>query len=229
MQDTQQAIHSSNEKMSSEYSREAVEGVEEAIFAMRKEIREAEAAVEACYRRWARRAGLEGMLPVDRPMTERELDSLSELLGDGIRARARRREGIEQMTLAKMEAELGGAQAEIKRRRSAGVGWLPLTLMLLLCISGHPAEEFTAYDCSNRSNIVEAYLLLEPDACANMGKESEVETTVYGEIVQIKQDRMIPVFRCIVIETLIAQYCGMFSAAGVARYIRFQEPRALEA
>jgi hypothetical protein len=28
-----------------------------------------------------------------------------------------------------------------------------------------------------------------------MGKEGEVETTVYGEIVQIKQDRMIPIFR----------------------------------
>jgi hypothetical protein len=27
-----------------------------------------------------------------------------------------------------------------------------------------------------------------------------VETTVYGEIVKIKQDRMIPVFRCVVIE-----------------------------
>jgi hypothetical protein len=62
-----------------------------------------------------------------------------------------------------------------------------------------------------------------------MGKEGEVETTVYGEIVQIKQDRMIPVFRCIVIETLVAQYCGMFSAAGVTRYIRFRELKPLEA
>jgi hypothetical protein len=88
---------------------------------------------------------------------------------------------------------------------------------------------FTAFHCSNPSNIVEVYSLLEPDACANMGKEGEVETTVYGEIVQIKQDRMIPLFQCIVIETLISQYCGMFSAAGVARYIRFREPRALEA
>ncbi len=49
---------------------------------------------------------------------------------------------------------------------------------------------------------MEAYSLLEPDACTNMGKEGEVETTVYGEIVQIKQDRMIPVFRCIVVETI---------------------------
>jgi hypothetical protein len=62
-----------------------------------------------------------------------------------------------------------------------------------------------------------------------MGKEGEVETTVYREIVQIKQDRMIPVFRCIVVETLVAQYCGMFSAAGVTRYIRFRELKPLEA
>jgi hypothetical protein len=72
-------------------------------------------------------------------------------------------------------------------------------------------------------------LLLEPDACANMGKEREAETTVYREIVQIKQDRMIPVFRCIVVETLISQFCGMFSAAGVTRYIRFREIKPLEA
>jgi hypothetical protein len=215
--------------MSSDYPREAIKEVEEATFVMREEIKEAEAAVEACYGRRARRAGLAEMLPAGRPMTERELDSLSELLGDGIGARARRRKEIEQMTLAEMETELGGVRAELKRRRTAGMGWLPLTLMLILCISGHPAEGFTAYDCSNRSNVVEAYSLLEPDACANMGKEGEVETTVYGEIVQIKQDRMIPVFRCIVIETLISQYCGMFSAAGVTRYIRFREPRAPEA
>ncbi len=72
---------------------------------------------------------------------------------------------------------------------------------------------------------MEAYSLLEPDACANMGKEGEV----YGEIVQIKQDRMIPVFRCIVVETLISQYCGMFLATGVTRYIRFRELKPLEA
>ncbi len=62
-----------------------------------------------------------------------------------------------------------------------------------------------------------------------MFKNGEVETTVYGEIVQIKQDRMIPVFRCTVVETLVAQYCGMFSAAGVTRYIRFRELKPIEA
>ncbi len=52
---------------------------------------------------------------------------------------------------------------------------------------------------------------------------------MYWEIVQIKQDRMIPVFRCIVVETLVSQYCGMFSAAGVTRYIWFRELKPLEA
>ncbi len=90
-------------------------------------------------------------------------------------------------------------------------------------------EAFTAYDRTNRSNVVEAYSLLEPDACANSGRDGEVETTVFGEIVQIKQDRMIPVLGCIVIETLVAQYCGMFSAAGVTRYLKFRELKPLEA
>jgi hypothetical protein len=62
-----------------------------------------------------------------------------------------------------------------------------------------------------------------------MGKEGEVETTIYGEIVQIKQDRMIPVFRCMVIETIVSQYCGHFSSAGITRYNRFREPKTLEA
>ncbi len=47
-----------------------------AEFVMEKELKEAKAAVEECFRRRAKRAGLEGMLPVGRPMTERELDML---------------------------------------------------------------------------------------------------------------------------------------------------------
>ncbi len=102
-------------------------------------------------------------------------------------------------------------------------------LWMLTCLMVSLVDAFTAYDCSNRSNVVESYSLLEPDACANMGRDGEVETTVYGEIVQIKQDRMIPVFRCTVVETPVAQYCGIFSAAGVTRYIRFRELKPLEA
>jgi hypothetical protein len=53
--------------------------------------------------------------------------------------------------------------------------------------------------------VIESYSLLEPDACATSDKAGEVEMTVYGEIVKIKQDRMIPVFRCHVIETIVSQ------------------------
>jgi hypothetical protein len=105
--------------MSSKHPREAIEEVEEAAFAMQEELKEAEAAVEACYRRRARRAGLAEMLPADRPMSERELNTLSELLGDGI---TKRRREIKHITPEEMEAELGEVQAEIKRRRRAGMG-----------------------------------------------------------------------------------------------------------
>jgi hypothetical protein len=200
-----------------------------ADFVMEKELEETEAAVEECYRRRAGRAGLSGMLPAGRPMTEGKLDTLSEALGDGTRNRAKRRRQIEEMTIEDMEAEIRETNAVIRKRRRASRGLLPMPLALLMCLLVTPVEGFTVYDCSNRSNMVESYSLLEPDACANMGRDGEVETTVYGEIVQIKQDRMIPVFRCVVVKTLVAQYCGMFLTAGVTRYIRFRELKPLEA
>jgi hypothetical protein len=188
---------------------------------------QAKADVEECYCRRDRRAGLEGKLPIGRPMTEEEISNLRERLGDwgpasgfGSRGKKRSREVME-MTIEEMEVEIRETNALIRQRRKRGVGLLPMPLALLMCLVVTPVGGFTAYDCSNRSNVVESYSLLEPDACANMGRDGEVETTVYGEIVQIKQDRMIPVFRCMVVETLVAQYCRMFSAAGVTRYIRF--------
>jgi hypothetical protein len=194
---------------------------------MDKELMEAKAAEEECYRGRARRAGLEGALPAGRPMTKREIDELSERLGDRTGGRARRAREIEEMTIEDMEAEIRETNAMIRRRRRAGLLQMPLALLMCLMVSS--VDGFTAYDCSNRSNVMEAYSLLEPDAGTNMGKDREVETSVYGEIVQIKQDRMIQVFRFVVVETLVAQYCGMFSAAGVTRYIRFRELKPLEA
>jgi hypothetical protein len=44
-----------------------------------KELLQAKADVEECYRRRARRAGLEGTLPVGRPMMDKELDDLWQL------------------------------------------------------------------------------------------------------------------------------------------------------
>ncbi len=163
-------------------------------------------------------------LPVGRPKTEEELEDLQWQLGDfgpaggyWSRGTKRRKDPIE-MTIEEMEAELEETKEVIRKRRRGNLGLMlkPLwMLMIVACLAGEPVAAFTAYDCSDQGNVVESYSLLEPDACANLGKDGEVETTVYGEIVQIKQDRMIPVFRCTVIEALSAQHCGMFSHVGV--------------
>jgi hypothetical protein len=135
---------------------------------------------------------------------------------------------IEKVSTKEMDAKIREVKKSLRRKEVKRMGSLPL-VMTVFCLLNGPVTGFTAYDCSNRSHIVESYSLLEPDVCANMGKEGEVETTVYGEIVQIKQDRMIPEFRCVVIETIVSQYCGHFSSAGVTRYIRFREQKTLEA
>ncbi len=210
-----------------------------ATFVTDQELQQARAEMEECYRRRARRAGLEDTLPVGRPMTEEEIEDLQWQLGDfgpangyGSRGKERSQQDITDMTIEEMEAELRETNEAIRqrRRRTPGLMLKPLWMLTVIaCLAVGPAEAFTAYDCTNRSNVVEAYSLLEPDAYANTGRDGEVETTVYGEIVQIKQDRMIPVFRCTVVETLVAQYCGMFSAAGVTRYLKFRELKPLEA
>ncbi len=144
---------------------------------MQEEIREAQAAVDECSRRRAEHAGIKVKSPRKRLLTEEELDGPSEQLGDGAGARAKRRREIERMSIVEMEAEAEEVQEKIKRRKGRKASRLPLVL-IIFCLSGQAVEGFTAYDCSNRSNIVESYSLLEPDACANMGKEGEVETTV---------------------------------------------------
>ncbi len=53
-------------------------------------------------------------------------------------------------------------------------------------------------------------------------------STEYKESVQMKQDRIIPVSRCQVTETIVTQFCGHWSPAGVTRYVHFPEPKALE-
>jgi hypothetical protein len=92
---------------------------------------------------------------------------------------------------------------------------------------GHPASSFTSYDCTNRSTIVESYPLLEPDACAITGGNREVEMIVYGEIVQMKQDRIIPIFRSQVVVTIVSQCRGHWFSAGVTNYSCFREPKRL--
>jgi hypothetical protein len=203
-----------------------------ATFVTDQELQQARADMEECFRSRARRAGLEETLPVGRPMTDEEIEDLQWQLGpaNGYRSRGKKRsQGVIDMTIEEMEAEIQETSELIRKKRRRNPGLMLKPLWMLTCLMVSSVEAFTAYDCSNRSNVVESYSLLEPDACANMGRDGEVETTLYGEIVQIKQDRMIPVFRCTVVETLVAQYCEMFLAAGVTRYIRFRKLKPLEA
>jgi hypothetical protein len=210
-----------------------------ASFVTEVELHQARVEMDECYRRRARRVGLEDTLPTGRLMTEQEIEDLQWQLGDfgpaaghGSRGKKRSQQDVIDMTIEEMEAELKETNEAIRqrRRRNPGLMLKPLWMLTVVaCLAAEPARAFTAYDCTNRSNVVEAYSLLEPDACASSGRDGEVETTVFGEIGQIKQDRMIPVFRCVVIETLVAQYCGMFSAAGVTRYLKFRELKPLEA
>jgi hypothetical protein len=58
---------------------------------MQEEIRKAQGAVDEHYWRWAEHAHIKLKLPRNRLMTEEELDDLSEQLGDGTGARAKRR------------------------------------------------------------------------------------------------------------------------------------------
>jgi hypothetical protein len=84
---------------------------------------------------------------------------------------------------------------------------------------------FVAYDCSNGTNRVDAYSLLEPAACPAHEDHHEVERTIFGEIVQMKNEWTVPVLCCIIIESVMSQYCGFNSAGVVVRYITFREPR----
>jgi hypothetical protein len=90
-------------------------------------------------------------------MTEEEIDDLSERLGDGVGCRAKRSREIEEMTIEEMEAEMRETEAIIRKRRRRGVGLLPMPLVVLMCLMVSSVDGFNAYDCSNRTNVVEAY------------------------------------------------------------------------
>jgi hypothetical protein len=92
------------------------------------------------------------------------------------------------------------AVREVRRKKTLMTkGFIALLLLRLMGPIERPTDAFTAYDCTHRINIVELYLLLEPDACAVTDGKGEVETVVCREIVQMKQDRIILIFRCQVI------------------------------
>jgi hypothetical protein len=69
-------------------------------------------------------------------------------------------------------------------------------LAILGMFQGGEVRGFRAYDCANATNRVDVYSLLEPAACPSATPHHAVERTIFGEIVQIKSERRVPVFRC---------------------------------
>ncbi len=102
-------------------------------------------------------------------MTEEEIEDLRWQLGDfgavngyGSKGRKRSKDVID-MTIEEMETEIQDTNEAIRkrRRRNPGLMLKPLWMLtVFVCLVRSPVAAFTAYDCSNRSNVVESYSLL---------------------------------------------------------------------
>ncbi len=168
---------------------------------------------------------------------EDKSERIRQQLGDS--PRGRRRQEIMDMDMDEIDEEIKKTEKAIednlqKRAERVGIAVaagcgtppgkkakltgskLPWMLMILgvAGIGSKPVKTFTVYDCPNRSNIVESYSLLEPDAFTASEGNGEVETVVYVEIMLMEQDRTIPIFRCQVVETIVSQYCEHWSYGG---------------
>jgi hypothetical protein len=115
---------------------------------------------------------------------------------------------------------------KLARARSTLVGVIAMLTASLAGLAG--VEGFQAYDCSNSSNPVNMYSLLDPEPCPDVAMDHVVERMLHGEIVQMKWERLIRITRCHVVESIMSQYCGWQSRAGVVRYLKFREPYTVE-
>jgi len=66
---------------------------------------------------------------------------------------------------------------------------------------------------------VDMYSLLDPEPCPDIAMDHVVERMMHGEIVQMKRERLIRITRCQVVESIMSQYCGWQSRAGVVGYL----------
>jgi hypothetical protein len=106
--------------------------------------------------------------------------------------------------------------------------FLILPLLLQLCSFGTQVNAFSAFDCQNRSNRVTAYSLIEPESCHGHVSDLRFVRVLSAEIIQVKKTRIIPISRCLAVESEFSQYCGHSSAAGVLRILKFRENRGIE-
>jgi hypothetical protein len=120
----------------------------------------------------------------------------------------------------------GQGNRRLAEARSIMVGVIAMLTASLASLAG--VEGFKAYDCSNSSNPVDMYSLLDPEPCPDMAMDHVVERMLHGEIVQMKRERLIRITRCHVVESIMSRYCGWQSQAGVVRYLKFREPYTVE-
>ncbi len=100
-----------------------------------------------------------------------------------------------------------------------------MTTMMLVMLAGLPeCAAFRAYDCNNQKQ----YSLLDPEPCGNMEKVHAIERELYGEIVQIKKERLVQVTRCTATQTVKSVYCSWQSRTGPERYAKFHDPIVIE-
>ena len=93
----------------------------------------------------------------------------------------------------------GGRRSGFQPRNSLRV----MMTMMLVMLAGLPeCVAFRAYDCNSQSSQIEQYSLLDPEPCGNMEKVHAIERELYGEIVQIKKERLVQVTRCTATQTV---------------------------
>ena len=87
----------------------------------------------------------------------------------------------------------GQVSRKLTRARAILVGMIAMLTALLASLAG--VEGFQAYDCSNSSNPVDMYTLLDPEPCPDVAMDHVVERMLHREIVQMKQERLIRITR----------------------------------
>ncbi len=101
--------------------------------------------------------------------------------------------------------------------------------MMLVMLAGMPeCAAFRAYDRNNQSARIEQYSLIDPEPSGNMEKVHPIERELYGEIIQIKKERLVQVTRWMASQTVKSVYCGFHSPSGVERYDKFHNPIVIE-
>ena len=107
-------------------------------------------------------------------------------------------------------------------------GFLATFLSLLTFLA--TAQAFVAFDCS-RPEKVRQYSLIDAGGCnepEDINSNRLIEKEWHAEVVQVKQERRVPVLKCLVIETTFWSHCGMFSHSGVTVYSRWRQQIRVE-